>query len=333
MSRRTRIATRAVFTLLVVAVPLASNAWVPQTLDFVGGEAVIARWPASAFPLEFQVTPGLTDDLGAGVARAALDRAMANWSASTDSAVSMTVVAERQVEANVFDGVNAIEFSNDSALQGAGFVTLTYLSTAPDGTILEADVLVNDRAIGFTDDLDSTVGLDLETAMLRVLGEVLGLAASPLGALETGGTVDPSSAVMYPVSRGVGESARILTQDDAAAVAALYPSAGSTRGSISGVVRRGSSGVFGAHVVAFDPIQQVSVSAVSLPDGSFELGGLPAGRYFLEVLPLRSPATPATLGGIFTSDLVQTDFRRAFLAETLRLGASGAITGVTLEVQ
>ena len=70
-----------------------------------------------------------------------------------------------------------------------------------------------------------------------------------------------------------------------------------------------------------------------MPDGSFRIGGLPPGRYFLEVLPLRAPANPASLGGIFASDLVETGFRRAFLNETLRLGAGGAITGVALEVQ
>lgn len=334
MSRSCKPFVAAAFAAALIAIPAASSAWVPETIDFVGGEAITARWAPDAFPLVFQVTPGLTDDLAPGVARAALDRAMATWSSAPDSNVSMSVSREREVEANVFDGVNAIEFSNDSDLQAAGFVAATFLTTAPDGTILEADILVNDRSIGFADDPGSTVGLDLETAMLRELGRALGLAASPIGSFESDGTIAVESTVMYPSARGVGETARTLAPDDIAAVAALYPSASSSRGSISGTVQRvATGGVFAAHVVAFDPVRQILVGAVSLPDGSFEIGGLPPGRYFLEALPLTNPTPPASLGGIFTSDLVETDFRRMFLDRTLRLDAGGAITGVTLEVQ
>ena len=110
--------------------------------------------------------------------------------------------------------------SNSSALDGSGFVALTFLSTAADGTILEADMLVNDRAFGFTTTAGSRVGLDLETVMLRELGRVLGLSSSPLGAF-VGGEIDEESAIMYPVSRPVGASARTLREDDKAQDALL----------------------------------------------------------------------------------------------------------------
>lgn len=307
--------------------------YVHNTLDFVAGAPIVARWAPGAFPLRFHVTPGLTDDIDDGSDRTALESALATWSGVADSAVEAVLAGERTVEANVFDGINAIEFSNDDSLQGAGFVALTFLTTAPDGTILEADILVNDRAVGFTTEAGARVGLDLETVLLREIGRALGMASSPVGSGASDGTLEEGTAVMFPVARGVEESARELTADDVAGIAALYPEAGSSRGAISGSVQRAGEPVFGAHVLAFEPVQRILVGALSLPDGSFRIEGLPAGRYFVEAQPLTAPATAATIGGIFDSALVDDSFRRTFLAQTLRLQSGGAITGISLEVQ
>lgn len=321
---------------LAVAVLAAASpapAYVYNTLDFVNGSAVVAHWPEAAFPLRFYVTRGLTDDVGDGSDRAALEAALATWSGIADATVQLELAGERDVEANVFDGINAIEFSNDDALQGAGFVALTFLTTAADGTILEADILVNDRAVGFTTTAGDRVGLDLETVLLREIGRALGLANSPVGTRDADGTLSDGTAVMFPVSRGIGEAARSLTDDDVAAIASLYPAAGSDRAAIIGTVHRGGEPVFGAHVLAFDPLQQILVGALTLPDGTFRIGGLPPGRYFVEAQPLTQPATAATIGGIFDSTLVDASFRRTFFAGTLRLEAGGTAAGVALEVQ
>lgn len=333
MRRRGAMLCGVVAAAGLVAAASPAPAYVPNTLDFLNGVAVVAHWAAGAFPVAFQVTPGLTTDVSGDADRAALEAAMQTWSSVADSTASIFVAGESQVEANVFDGINAIEFSNDSALQGAGFIALTFLTTEPDGTIVETDILVNDREIGFTTTEGSRVGLDLETAMLRELGKALGLASSPMGSRLSSGTLTEETAVMYPVGRGIGEAARALRDDDVAGISALYPSATSRRGSIAGTVTRAAEPVFGAHVVVFDPVEQTLVGAVSLPDGSFRIAGLPPGRYFLEVLPLAQPATAATLGGIFVSDLVDSSFRRVFWPEVIRLGAGGSVSGIAVGVQ
>ena len=194
-------------------------------------------------------------------------------------------------------------------------------------------MLINDRRFGFATD-GGNVGLDLETFMVRQLGSLLGLDSSPLGGPDPDdfSMLSGDTSVMFPVTRGIGDLARALRQDDIAGIAALYPLAGSSRGAIRGRVARQGSPVFGAHVVAFDPASQVLVGAVSLPDGSFSLEGLPPGRYLIQTVPLNNQAGPATLGGIFALGTLNTSFRAAFHSDVIRLSAGATITGLTLEV-
>ena len=331
MKRTPRIVLAALVAMAAVVMASPAPAYVPNTPDYIAGVPIITHWALSSFPVAMTVTPGLTTDINDGTDREALDSAMASWSSVSGSAASIFVEREAEVEANVFDGINAIEFSNDPALGGSEFVSLTLLLTELDGTIVEADVLVNDRVVGFTTTAGSNVGLDLETAMLQELGRVLGLTSSPLGALDTDGTVEETSAVMYPVTRGISESARALRQDDAAGMVGMYP-AGGNSASISGFVTRDGRPVFGAQVVANDPIEDVLVSAVTLPDGSYEIAGLPPGRYLMEARPLIGAASPATLGGIFDSEFVDTTFSAEFFTVTVRVAAGEHATDVSVVV-
>jgi hypothetical protein len=112
-------------------------------------------------------------------------------------------------------------------------------------------------------------------------------------------------------------------------MSAMYPQ-GSARGAIRGTVLRSGAPLFGAHVVAFEPAQSLTVGAVSLPDGSFEIGGLQPGRYVIEVLPLTSPAS---LGGIFLRDDVDTTFLRVFLDTVVTVSAGQTTGGIVAEVE
>lgn len=332
MNRRTTSAVLAVVVAVGLAVAAPAPAYVPNTIDFLGGGPVITTWPSAAFPIPMRVTTGLTTDVSDGSDRSALEAAMSTWSTIPDSHAAVYLAGEGTVEANVFDGINAIEFSNSTDLAGANFVSLTYLLTEVDGTILEADVLVNDREVGFTTTAGGNVGLDLETAMLRELGRVLGLTVTPYGGFADDGSIDPTSPVMFGRLRGIGESARALADDDIAAMAALYPTGGQ-RGAIRGTATRNGAPLFGAHVVAFAPAQGITVTAVSLPDGSFEIGGLPPGRYVIEVAPLTGAVTPANLGGIFLGDTLDTTFRRVFLEQVVQVSAGQVTGGVVAEVE
>jgi len=319
--------------LLFVAVAASpAPGYVPNTVDFVAGQAIITHWAANDFPVPVRVTPGLTTDINDGSDRTAFESALATWSNAAGSSAGVFLEREQAVEAGLIDGINAIEFSNDPALDGSQFVAITFMLTRGDGRILEADMLVNDREIGFTTSAGSNVGLDLETSMLNEFGKFLGLANSPVGGIESDQTINTTSAAMYALARGISETARTLQDDDIAGIRALYPSPGASFASISGTITRAGSPVFGAHVVAHDPIDDVLVGALTLPDGTFHIDGLPAGRYLMEVLPLTPPVSPAAIGGIYARADVDTTFQRRFFEVTVRLKAGENASGLNLEV-
>ena len=328
--RVTLVGMLSVAILAAVASP--APGYVPNTIDFVDGEAVTIHWPNRAFPVPVRVTPGLTTDITDDSDRAALDSALATWSNVPGSSAAVFVEREQDVEAGVADDINAVEFSNDPALDGAQFVAITFFVTSDSGRVFEADMLVNDREIGFTTEAGSDVGLDFETAMLKEFGKFLGLANSPVGGFNSDGDIDETSAIMYGVARGIGETARVLEDDDIAGIHAIYPQQGANFGAIRGTITRNGNPVFGAHVVAHDPIQDILVGAVTLPDGSYEMAGLPPGVYLMEVLPLGSPVPPAALGGIFTREAVDTTFTRAFFNTRVLIGRGQTVSGQDLEV-
>ena len=148
---------------------------------------------------------------------------------------------EGAAQAGLLDGINAIEFSDDPVLDFDSLVARTFLFTDVDGTILEADILVNNRRFQFNTD-GGDIGLDLQTVLTKELGHALGLDNSPVG-LTSGGfgsvEVDETSAVMFAIARGPGQTARVLTDDDIAGVSAMYPD-GTSLGGISGTRHRRS---------------------------------------------------------------------------------------------
>jgi uncharacterized protein (TIGR03437 family) len=93
--------------------------------------------------------------------------------------------------------------------------------------------------------------------------------------------------------------ARPLDADDIAALSVLYGKAGWTAnfGSISGRVTLNGQGVALASVVAISPTGP-AVSALTNPDGSYEIDGLPPNNYLLYVHPLPPDAIPADGSGL-----------------------------------
>lgn len=99
-----------------------------------------------------------------------------------------------------------------------------------------------------------------------------------------------TSATMSTSITRATTKARPLAADDAAAISLLYPApdfAAST-GVIRGRVVLGDAGVHLASVVALSP-QGRAVSALSLPDGTYEILGVPPGQYYVYAHPLPPP--------------------------------------------
>jgi uncharacterized protein (TIGR03437 family) len=107
-----------------------------------------------------------------------------------------------------------------------------------------------------------------------------------------------SSAMSQDVIRNTTR-ARPLDADDIAGLSVLYGKAGwiANFGSISGRVTLNGQGVTLASVVAISP-DGPAVSALTNPDGSYQINGLPPNNYLLYVHPLPPDADPADGSGL-----------------------------------
>lgn len=117
-----------------------------------------------------------------------------------------------------------------------------------------------------------------------------------------------------------------LAADDIAGVSMLYPAPGyvASTGSIVGTVQIGGTGVNMASVVALStngvtangvaPNYGVAISTLTNPDGTFSMGGVPPGQYYVYTHPL----PPAATGESYPDNIVppQDLSQNAFPANT-----------------
>jgi uncharacterized protein (TIGR03437 family) len=96
-----------------------------------------------------------------------------------------------------------------------------------------------------------------------------------------------TSGVMSTESTRAVTKARPISADDAAGLSVLYPTPAfaATTGTIRGRVVSGADPVNLASVVAISPDGH-AVSALTAPDGSYEIRGLPPGSYYVYTHPL-----------------------------------------------
>jgi hypothetical protein len=134
---------------------------------------------------------------------------------------------------------------------------------------------------------------------------------------------------MFPIAFRAGNiSGRTLRADDIAGVSDIYPDGGfeTDTGTISGRVTKNGRGVFGAHVVAFNPATGALIGNFSLdPEGRFSIAGLTPGAHVLRVEPLDD----VDVESFFDPDApVDINLRPAFfdrLVTAPRGGDSGAV--------
>ncbi len=99
-----------------------------------------------------------------------------------------------------------------------------------------------------------------------------------------------SSVMSTQITSSVTKSAP-LAADDIAGLSLLYPANGypAGTGSITGVVSVLGAGANMASVVALST-SGIAVSALTNPDGSYQIAGIPPGQYYVYVHPLPPPA-------------------------------------------
>jgi uncharacterized protein (TIGR03437 family) len=109
-----------------------------------------------------------------------------------------------------------------------------------------------------------------------------------------------TSGVMSTEITRATTKARPLAADDIAGISLLYPTAAflANTGSISGRVAAGAENINLASVVALAP-DGAAVSAMTNPDGTYRIQGLPPGSYYVYVHPL----PPAFAGESFPANI------------------------------
>src|SRR5262249_18735523 len=123
-----------------------------------------------------------------------------------------------------------------------------------------------------------------------------------------------------------------LKADDIAGISDLYPEPdfAQTSGTVSGRVTKDGAGVFGAHVVAFDPATGAMVGNFSLnAQGQFSIGGLTPGPRGPRVEPLDDADVESFFDPSRGTDL---DFRISFYDRVVVVPRGGDSGQVELKV-
>ncbi len=256
--------------------------------------------------------PGLT----ASDFQAAVGRAFATWHAVSTASVAYELAGFTAARPGDEDGQTTLGFEPRPDLDRVLAATSLLFDDAT-GEIVEADIVFN-SAFRWSVAAGGEVGrFDVESIALHEIGHLSGLGHSALGETE----LQPdgrrrliaAGAVMFPIAFPAGStSGRMLRADDVAAISTLYPASQFTDlGSLSGRVTKAGRGLFGAHIVAFDPQTGAMVAGFSLdPEGRFVIGGLSPGPRLVRVEPLDD----ADIESFFSPELpVDVDYRASFL--------------------
>jgi uncharacterized protein (TIGR03437 family) len=267
---------------------------------------------------QFTITPG-SDPLRA------VQEAFDSWTNIPSSAVRFAAFETSTSVEPRNDGVNLITFADSPTTRSlvGDAVAVTFLFSRFSGALTDTDIVFNPR-FRFSTEPDST-SFDIQGTLAHELGHAIGLDHT--------GVV--GATMFATTTRGSNRIAR-LTSDDIAFARDVYPateqpaSTGQIQGRIS--YSLGIS-VEGAHVVAVDPAQNILVAGISGADGTYRIGGVPPGRYWLYCEPLDGPADESQLGPTrFNPDVFPTNFYGG-LATPLQLElTSGAILAADLVV-
>jgi matrixin len=296
----------------------------------VGGRPVTLKWTQT--PVQYFVSdvgvPGVTSsDL-----EAAVGRAFATWQAVPTASITYQFSGITSARPLQDDGRSTLGFLSRPDLDRV-LASTDFLVDDATGALVEADIFFNASFPWSVASAGESGKYDLQTIALHEIGHLSGLGHSAIGETELlaagGRRVTAADAVMFPIAFPAGTiNDRELKADDIAGISDIYPDGdfGAT-GSISGRVTRDGQGLFGAHIVAFDPASGRLVGNLSLDDqGRFSIAGLLPGPHIIRVEPLDD----ADLDSYFDTSktTVDLDFRVSFLNRLVivpRGGDSGAI--------
>ena len=261
------------------------------------------------------------------------DAVAKTWSSVSSATVTVEFVgttdALPSAITNRADGINVLYFDNTNRVipPNSGILGVTYVSFNNDGTIQDADIILNDAEENLAQrNFDGTTML--QALLTHEMGHALGLDHSTLNEPPE---LQPS---LYPYFAG-GEST--LETDDKAGISCVYPDASFDEeyGTVTGKVTAGTRGLFGANVVLLDAkTNHKVVSAFSgmetITGGEYSIKGIPPGEYLLELLPI-----PVSETSYSASQYRHFDFYTQRIyndGKTLEINAGDEISGANFDL-
>ncbi len=313
----------------VFAMPSTASAYLKFGFQ-LGGRDFTLRWNDA--PVTYFVSDVNVAGVTASQLQGAVAKAFTTWESVPSASITYTFGGFTRSLPGENDGRTTLGFMNEPDLDRV-LASTSYLVDGETGELLESDIFFNSAFLWSVAPAGEPGRWDVESIALHEIGHLSGLGHSAIGETELasggGRRVLSIGAVMFPIALGSGDiSGRRLLPDDVAGISDLYPDDrfNDTTGSVSGRITKNGTGVFGAHIVAFDPRGGELVGNFSLgQDGQFSIAGLHPGPHVLRIEPLDDADTDSFFDDSEPPDLNfrTTIFERLVIVP--RGGDSGAV--------
>jgi Matrixin len=335
------VSARSRGSALLVALALAMAGGVPAHAYLklgtnVNGRILALMWPGRA-PVRYFISDGDVSGVSAAQFRDAVERGFETWEAVSTSTITFEFAGFVGARPMDQDGANVIGFTSRPDLERT-LASTSFLVDTRSGEIIESDIFFNSSFSWSVASGGEAGRFDVQSIATHEAGHFLGLGHSLLGETEarpTGGRrLIASAAVMFPIAFNPGNIVdRELAADDIAGVSDVYPASGfrGDTGTLQGTVTKSGRGIFGAHVVAFNPTTGDLVGGFSLDDaGAFAIAGLSPGTYIVRVEPLDDGDTDSFFE---KSANVDANFKAAYYPRLVTVPKGGGSARIKIEVQ